>query len=194
MDVLRRLAAERADERRLQLRVRAMVGAADDVRDLEVEVVDCRGELVGRRAVGAQERRLAEAKRALGVGLADQVRRLAVAHVALALAQRPFVPADAEPLEVGDDRLGAALDVPRRIGVVDPQQEAAAVLVGEAPVRDRAQRAAEMQRPGRARREADSDHQASVSSACDGVLVRPSTRSKRLVRRFRPQRRRKRRD
>ena len=65
----------------LQLRVRAVVGAADHVRDLEVEVVDGGRELVRRRAVGAQERRLAEAQRALGVGLADQVRGLAVAHV-----------------------------------------------------------------------------------------------------------------
>ena len=53
---------------------------------------------------------------------------------------------DAEPREVGLDRLGAALDVARGVGVVDPQQKRAAVLVGEAPVRDRAQRAAEVQR------------------------------------------------
>ncbi len=125
-------AAERADERRLQLGVRAMVGAADHVRDLEVDVVDRRRELIRRRAVGPQERRLAEAQRALGVGLADLVRRLPVADVALALSQRAFVPPHAEPLEVGHDRLGSALDVAGRIGVVDPKQEDATVLVGEA--------------------------------------------------------------
>ena len=135
-----------------------MVGAANDVRDLEVEIVDRRRELIGRRAVGTQQRQLPEPKRALRVGLADLVRRLAMPHEALALQQRALVPADAEPLEVGDDRLGAARDVPGRVGVVDPQQERAAALVGEVPVRDGAERAAEMQRPGRARREAHADH------------------------------------
>jgi len=53
MDVLRRLAAERADQLRLQLGVGAMVGAADDVRDLEVVIVDGARKLIGRRAVGA---------------------------------------------------------------------------------------------------------------------------------------------
>ena len=100
VDVLGRLAAERADQLRLELGVRAMVGAANDVRDLEVEVVDRARELVRRRAVRAQQRRLPEAQRALGVRLADRVRRLAMAHEPLALAQRPLVPADAEPVEV----------------------------------------------------------------------------------------------
>ena len=59
------LAAERRDQRSLHLRVRAMVGAADHVRDLEVEIVDRGRELIGRRAVRAQERRLPESERAL---------------------------------------------------------------------------------------------------------------------------------
>ena len=64
--------------------------------------------------------------------VADQVRGLPVPHVAAALEQRPLVPADAEPLEIGLDRLRATLDVPGRIGVVDPQQEGAAeVAVGD---------------------------------------------------------------
>ena len=155
--------AERANELRLQLGVRAMVAAADDVRDLEVDVVDRARELVRRRAVGAQQRRPPEAQRALGVGLADLVRRLAMAHEAARSGARgPSSQRDAEPLEVGGDRLGAAFDVARRVGVVDPQEQRAAVLVGEAAVRDRAERVAEMERAGRARSEADADHGASL--------------------------------
>ena len=71
MDVLRRLEAERAGELALQLGVGAVVGAADDVRDLEVVVVDDAREVVGRRAVGPEQRRAAEADRAVGVGLPD---------------------------------------------------------------------------------------------------------------------------
>ena len=158
VDVLRSRAAERSDERRLQLRIRPVVGAADDVRDPEVEVVDRRCELVGRRAVRAQQGDPAEAERALGVGLTDLVRRLPVAHEPLALAERPLVPGHAEPFEVGDDRLRPSLDVPRGVRVVDPQQERASVLVGEAAVRDGAQRAPQVQRARRARGEANPRH------------------------------------
>ena len=158
MDVLGRSAAERRDERRLHLGVRAMVGAADHVGDLEVDVVDRRCELVRRRAVGTQQRERPESKRALPVGLADLVRRLAMPDEALALEQRPLVPADAEPLEIHDDRFRAAFDVPGRVGVVDPEQEAAAVLVREAAVGDGAQRAPEMERARRARGEAHTSH------------------------------------
>ena len=176
MDVLRRLGAERADERRLQLCIRAMVGAADDVCDLEVEIVDSRGELVGRRAVRTQQRRLAEAKRTFRVRLADQVRRLAVAHEALALAHRAFVPADPEPVEIADDRLPAARDVALGVCVVDPEQERPVVLVGESPVRDRAQRTAEMQRTRWAGRKAHARHKrrryaTKTTRQCPGSLL-----------------------
>src|SRR5207302_5472815 len=98
--------------------------------------------------------------------------------------------ADPEPLEIAHDRLEAALDVARRIRVVDPQQQPALALVGEASVRDRAERVAEMERSRRARGEADFDHRASLglSSARDGVLARNCSPPKRLVRRFPPQR------
>src|SRR5581483_8275776 len=91
VDVLGRLAAERANERRLQLGIRAMVGAADDMRDRKVEVVDGRRELVRRAAVRAQERRAPEPERAFRIRLADRMRRLAVANSASALEQRPLV-------------------------------------------------------------------------------------------------------
>ena len=43
--------------------------------------------------------------------------------LALALPHRPFVPGDAQPLEVADDLTLAVLDGARRIRVVDPEQE-----------------------------------------------------------------------
>ena len=162
MHVLRRLAAERADQRRLQLCVRAVVRAADHVRDLEVEVVHCGRELIRRRAVRTQQGRLSEAERAVRVRLAEEVRGLAMADEAAALMDGPLVPADAEPVEVGDHRLRPALDVPGRIGVVDPEQQRPVALVREAAVGDGAQCVSEMERPGRARRETDADHGASL--------------------------------
>ena len=158
VDVLRRLGPERANERGLELRVRAVVGAADDLRDLEVGVVDRRRELIRRRAIRPQERRLPEAQRSLGIGLADLVRCFPVAHVALALSHGAFVEAQAEPLEVGQDRLGAAFDIASRIGVVDPKQEDAAVLIGVRAVGDCTQRVAEMERTGRTGCEAHANH------------------------------------
>ena len=83
--------------------------------------------------------------------------RLGVDAAALALPHGPFVPGDAEPAEVVEDRLLAAGHVALRVGVVDAQDERAAVLVGEGAVGDGAERVAEMERPRRARREADAD-------------------------------------
>ena len=54
--------------------------------------------------------------------------------------------------------LRAALEVSRLVGVVDPEQQRAGVLVGEMAVRDRAQRVPEMERAGRARSEAQAHH------------------------------------
>ena len=69
MDVLRRLEAERAGQRLLELGVRAVIGAADDVRDAEVVVVDDAREVVGRAPVRPQERRAAEADGAVCIRL-----------------------------------------------------------------------------------------------------------------------------
>ena len=79
MDELGRIAAERPDQLCLQLGVRTVVAAADDVRYLEVEVVHCARELIRRRPVRAQQRRAAEAERAVGIWLADLVRGFAMA-------------------------------------------------------------------------------------------------------------------
>src|SRR5262249_3140626 len=85
-DELRRVPPAGSDESRLQLRVRTVIAAAEDVRYLEIEVVDGRRELVGRRPVDAEERGTTEAQGTLGVRLAYEMRRLTVAHVPLALA------------------------------------------------------------------------------------------------------------
>ena len=158
MDELGRRAAERTDQLGLQLGVRAVVAASDDVRDLEVDVVHRARKLIGRRPVGAQQRRAAETQCALGVGLADLMRGLAMADEAAALVDRPFVPAHAEPLEIGGDLVRAALEVPRLVGVVDPQEQRPAALVGEIAVGDRAQGVTEMERAGRAGSEAQAHH------------------------------------
>ena len=78
------------------------------MRDREVEVVDGGGDLVGRRPVRTEQGRLPEAERTAGLGLADELRRLAVAAGPLALPDRALFPAEAEPCEVLEDRLGPA--------------------------------------------------------------------------------------
>ena len=123
-----------------------MVGAPDDVRDLEVEIVDRARDLIGRRPVRPQQGGAAEAERAVGVRDADQVRRLAMADEALALTRRPLVPADPQPLQVGEHALDACRNVSGRIGVVDPQQEG----VAEVAVGDGAQSVPDMERACRA--------------------------------------------
>ena len=128
-----------------------MVVAAHDVRDAEVDVVDDGRELVRRRAVLAHER---DAFESSAQGRAD----LAMTLRALALPHRAFIPWNAEPFEVFQDRLLSARNVPRRIGVVDPQQHPLA----QPPIRGSAQGVAEMKRACGARREADSGHPASV--------------------------------
>jgi len=70
------------------------------------------------------------------------MRGLPVTHVAFALPQRALVPRHPEPLEIGHDRIGSTLDIARRIGVVDPEEKGATMLVGKPAVRDRAQSAA----------------------------------------------------
>ena len=153
MDVLRRLGPERADQLALYQRVGTMVGAADHVRDPEVDLVHRGRELVGRRPVRAEQRHAPVSHRALGVLASDRPGGLAMAVGALALADWTLVPHDAEPLQVPEDPAGVL--VARRVGVVDPQQQRPAPLVREAAVRDGRQRVAEMERARRARREAD---------------------------------------
>ena len=111
MDVLRRLEPKRTGELSLQLGVGAMVCASDDVRDLEIVVVDDAREVVGGRAVRAEQGRAAEADRAVGVRLPHAQRRLGVTPGALALSGRSLVPRQPKPLEILEDRLDGPGDL-----------------------------------------------------------------------------------
>ena len=81
MEVPRGLRAQRPRDRLVKRRVRKVILPADHVRDPEVGVVDHRGEVIGRRAVGAEQGRptlLREPNRPLlAVGCADSRRRSA---------------------------------------------------------------------------------------------------------------------
>ena len=90
---------------------------ADDVCDLELEIVDDGGELIRRAAVGAQKRGAGARKphravlvalRAAALERARRSRRVDL--TALALSHRPFVELDAEPGEIAEDRLLATRD------------------------------------------------------------------------------------
>ena len=148
VDVLRRRRAERLGQLAVELLVRPVVVAADDVRDPELDVVDDAREVVRRGAVLAQERDLAEALTAEPLG------RRAIEVLALALADRALVPVDAEPLEVAEDLLLAAGNVARRIGVVDAQEHP----VAEVPVCDSAERVPDVEGTRGARCEPDALH------------------------------------
>ena len=95
--------AERAVQRRVQLLVRPVIGAADHVRDPEVDVVDHAREVERRRPVVAPQHHAVEPLREPGGS-----RSLEMPLGALALPNRPVVPVDAEPAEVVEDRLLAA--------------------------------------------------------------------------------------
>ena len=128
--------------------VRPVVVAADHVGDAEVAVVDHAGELVGGGAVLADERDAVEPRHP------ELLRRFTVSLATLRLANRPLVPLHAQPLQVVENRLLAARHVSGRVGVVDPKQQP----VAEAAVGDGRQRVPDVQRPGRARREANASH------------------------------------
>jgi hypothetical protein len=75
---------------------------------LDVEVENVTGALAAVNVAGPRAREL--------------LARLAVALRSFALADRPFVPVQSEPPQVGDDRLLPARNGPGRVGVVDPQE------------------------------------------------------------------------
>ena len=116
MDHLGQLTAERARDPALQLLVRAMVRAADHVRDAEVEVVGDRRQLVGGRAVrhGAASRRRGGASRPRRASAPPsrlrtlRPRRRRASPRSLCRTG-PSSHVDAEPSEVVEDRRLAAL-------------------------------------------------------------------------------------
>src|SRR5581483_10442311 len=72
---------------------------------------------------------------------------------ALRLKERPLVPLQIEPLEAVQDRRERGVDVALLIGVVDAEQVFAAVAPREQPVEERRAHAADVEKPGRRRRE-----------------------------------------
>ena len=149
VDVLRRRRAQRLGQLAVQLLVRPVVVAADDVRDPELDVVDHARQLVGRRAVGPQQRDPLEQDRAGLVGLSNSLLQGlgggSIEVLARALVDRALVRRDAEPLEVAQDLFLPAGDVAGGIRVVDAQEHP----VAEIAVGDGAQGVPDMQRPGR---------------------------------------------
>ena len=67
------------------------------------------------------------------------------------------VPVDPEPAQRLLDLLGGGLDLAARVGVLDPQQELAALVPGEQPVEEEGAHAADVEEAGRARSHADAD-------------------------------------
>ena len=164
MDVLGRSGPECLVELLVELLVRPVVVPAVDMRDSEVRVVDDARQVVGGRAVLAEERRPAEAVAAQLLG------GLPVAFLPLALAHGPLVPANLQPSEVAQDRVLAARQVAGRVGVIDPQEQMTAL----APVDDRAQPVTDVKRAGWAGREAHALHRPNVTAA------RPASRGGRF--------------
>ncbi len=174
MDVLRRLAPECLVQPAVECLVGAVVRAANDVSDPELDVVDDAREVVGGCAVLTHERDPLEA-------VAERATGLEVLLAAVALTDRPLVPDDPEPLEVAYELLLPAGKVAPRIGVVDPEQEP----VATAPVRHRGEGTAEMKRARRARGEADarrhpreSTSDPPAGSGADGASSRRRTGSR----------------
>jgi hypothetical protein len=158
VDVLRRLSAERESQPPMELLVRPVVVATYDERDAEVDVVDDTREVIRRPPVLADQRDAVEP-------VAERLRGFAMPLGAVALPDRPFVPANAEPLEVAEDRLLAAGDVARRVRVVDPQEHP----VRQATGRDGAQCVSDVERARRA-----------WSEACSGLARHPDDANGRL--------------
>ena len=167
VDVLGRVRAEREGDRPVQRGVRQVILPANDMRDLEVEIVDDGRQVVRDPPVGAYESRpplFAKAQRARvvvgGSRLEQTLGSRLVEPIALALPYGALFPADSEPLEIAEDSgLRFTFD-PGRIRVVDPEDEHAVTLVCEASIRNRGESPAEVQRPGRARGEANACHRA----------------------------------
>ena len=64
------------------------------------------------------------------------------------------VPVETEPCQVGADRIDIVFAAALRVGVIDPQDETAAILPREHPVVERGADIADMQQAGRRRGEA----------------------------------------
>ena len=169
MDDLRQCAADRQGDPALRRLVRPVVRAANHVRDAEAEVVRHGRELIGRATVGTEERHPVEPERSIGVARRAPFRlgtgsRRGVDVGPLALPDGALVPGDSEPTEVIEDGRFTAGHRAGRVGVVDAQDERTAALVREAAIGDRREGVSEMERPRRARCEANADAHASIGT------------------------------
>ena len=161
--VERRLGAERLQDHQLARRVGDVVGAAHDVRDAHVVVVDGDREVVERAAVAARDDEVVDVLvlegdlaaddvghrgRALvrdpqadgalvlvGGAVLDEARDLLlVAADPLGLRDRALVPVELEPLERVEDLLDVLGRRALAVGVLDAQDERAARAAGQQPV------------------------------------------------------------
>jgi hypothetical protein len=92
-----------------------------------------------------------------GAGVEHGAGGLGVPFVARRLAHRLAVPAEAEPSQAVEDRLRRLRRRAGAVGVLDPEQEAAAEVAGMQPVEERGPRTADVEKAGGRRREAG-DH------------------------------------
>ena len=186
MRVHGRLVPERTEDPDLLGRVRDVVVPADHVRDPVVHVLDGRGEVVRRTAVGADDddvlqlvvRELDPAPHRI-VPAGDPLVGHPKANRPLVLVRRTLleesrgkrpaavhrveleghraVPVDAEPGERPLDLLGRLLHLATRVGVLDPQVALALRPPGEQPVEEERVHPADVEEPGRGGGHADAD-------------------------------------
>ena len=117
-------------------------------------VLECVAARLGGFALLVELRRRAEAAKSLA--LAQETPRVALmAREIRALVRDVFVPLQAEPLEALEDGARARVGAAALVGVLDAQEELAAVLLDVEPVEERGARAADVEEAGRRRGEAE---------------------------------------
>ncbi len=111
---------------------------------------------LGRLALGVQRLgRAVAVVRAAALQQALRMRAIDVEALGLPVARRrrPLVPVEPEPPQGVDDEVDVLVGRARLVGVLDPQDEHATVMPREQPVEQRRPRPADVQMPGRTRRE-----------------------------------------
>src|SRR5881394_3170827 len=172
-----------------------MVVAAEDMRDLHIDVVDHHGKVVERRAIRAEDHEVANIltleadsrmdrvlPRQLSGGKAQPDRVLL--HVGFALLQQlvgdllmarepgaledgRLIPIKPEPREPVEDDLRVFVGGARFVRVLDTQQKLAALAAGEEPVEERRSGAADVEVASGGGSEADADvHRRIIESSC----------------------------
>ena len=121
---------------------------------------------------------------AIGLSFVEQaMRRLDMAGATRELAHRLIVPVEPEPGEAIEDRGDRLLGGTAAVGILDPQQEAAAVVARKQPVEQRRPRAAYVEKSRRRRGEAGHDrHGGSSASRLVGAAAREAWRRPALTR------------